>query len=122
MVSPERSLSVYDIGLDNCTEADGLAVARASELAYRMVKDLVTGCYTVTDAELLKTLYALHDRMLIDIEPSSAVAFLGLARNPEASQAGATIFWTTGGSLTPVEEQHVYLRRARVLLDEQGGP
>ncbi len=42
----DESISVGEIGLHNQTEADGLAVGRASELVARMVKPHVSGVFT----------------------------------------------------------------------------
>lgn len=111
LLHPQGPISVYDAGLDNLTEADGLAVAQASELAYRLVADLINGCYTATDNQLLRAVHQLHVRASIDLEPSAAAAFLGARSNPESTAAATSIFWTTGGSLVPPEELAKYIER-----------
>jgi D-serine dehydratase len=40
-------VSVQDFGLDNKTEADGLAVGKLSGLVGNMVESLISGIYTV---------------------------------------------------------------------------
>jgi len=111
--------SVYDIGLDNVTEADGLAVASASELVYELVHQLVSGVYTVADDDLFVTLARLRQANGMQIEPSAAAAFLGLKlldsdtqyRHPQATH----LFWTTGGSLVPEEEYEKFYLRGEAL-------
>ena len=44
--------SVYDVGLNNRTEADGLAVPQASELAAQAMRPLLAGVCTVADDTL----------------------------------------------------------------------
>jgi D-serine dehydratase len=113
LLHPQGPISVYDAGLDNLTEADGLAVSQASELAYRLAGDLVSGCYTVSDAALLRTVQILHEMCSLKVEPSAAAAFLGAARNPEATAKTTSIYWTTGGSLVPADEFQKYLVSTR---------
>jgi D-serine dehydratase len=115
LLRPQQRLCVYDVGLDNMTEADGLAVSQASELAYRLAGDLVNGCYTVSDAQLLRTVYELDGRASIGVEPSAAAAFLGARINPEDTANTTSIYWTTGGSLVPPEEFAKYLERGAAL-------
>jgi D-serine dehydratase len=111
LLHPQQPISVYDVGLDNITEADGLAVSQASELAYRLAGELVNGCYTVSDGQLLRTVHDLHERASIGLEPSAAAAFLGARTNPEDTTNATSIYWTTGGSLVPPDELAKYLER-----------
>ena len=112
--------SVYDIGLDNITEADGLAVGEASELVYELVHELVAGVYTVSDDDLFRVLSRLRQLNGIEIEPSASAGFLGLKLMESAladSNAKAThIFWTTGGSFVPAKEYEKFYRRGCELL------
>jgi len=108
--------SVYDVGLDNRTEADGLAVAEASELAVALTGPLIDGFYTVKDATLLRQVHRLHDEG-IDIEPSAAAAFLGLGINASRGSAATEIFWTTGGSFVPAAEMQSYIARGASLAE-----
>ena len=116
--SPEGPRSVYDIDLDNVTEADGLAVASASELVYELVHQLVAGVYTVADDDLFVTLARLRQANGMRIEPSAAAAFLGLRLLDGATLSNAQtthVFWTTGGSFVPDEEYQKFYRRGTAL-------
>lgn len=124
----DRPIDVRDVGLDNCTEADGLAVGRASELVARMIKPLVSGLFTVADDDLFKDLYLLERAEGLRVEPSAAAGFRGprwllesalgehylikhdlLGRVEDATH----VLWTTGGALVPDEEYHQFHERGR---------
>ena len=129
-----EAISVYDIGLSGVTAADGLAVPRPSRLVGPMIKGLVSGCYTVSDAQLYRFLADLRDTEEIEVEPSAAAGVAGPV-HLEASRAGrrylsdkgmrdsildgAThVIWTTGGSLVPRAEYEEWYARGR--RSEQG--
>ena len=116
-------VSVYDLGLDNRTAADGLAVPRASELAWSMTHGLVSGVYTVPDAQLFRFLERADARAGLRLEPSAVAGFAGPAWI-EASEAGrhylarlggdlrpSHLLWCTGGSLVPDAEHAANLDR-----------
>lgn len=120
--------SVYDVGLDNRTEADGLAVPSASELAAAVAGPLLGGVYTVQDDTLFKLLHAAARTEGLRIEPSAAAGFTGPAmlRDTPAGQAyierhglrphmaAAThIAWTTGGLFVPEDEYARFLARGQ---------
>jgi D-serine dehydratase len=121
-----EALSVYDIGLGLKTQADGLAVPRPSRLVCGMMDRLVSGCYTVTDAQMHAALRDLFESESMEIEPSAAAACAGptLLLGSEAGQAylqknvhglggaGTHILWTTGGAMIPAE-QHAAFRAFR---------
>ena len=122
LASTSGPKSVYDIGLDNRTEADGLAVGEASELVYQLVRELVSGVYTVADDDLFVALARLRQTSGLEIEPSAAACFAGvrlLAESPSGRDPNAThLFWTTGGAFVPVEEYERFYRRGCALLGE----
>lgn len=107
--------SVYNYGLDNQTEADGLAVGQASELVYQLVGELIDGCYSFDDNELFPVLTQLKQRYDLQIEPSAAAGFLGplrMAKNGFKDDASIThLFWTTGGLFVPPEEYAQFYQR-----------
>ncbi len=70
-------ISVYDIGLDNRTEADGLAVGKAANHVIAMMKHLLDGIFTVSDDDLFRQLYKLEKYEGIRVEPSATAAFNG---------------------------------------------
>ena len=127
----KADLSVYDIGLTNRTEADGLAVAKASHLAASLVRERLAGVYTVNDAALFMHLARAHDTQGHRIEPSAAAALEGPVRLTQSTagrgwlqQTGLLaqltrsthIAWTTGGALLPDAEFHESLSRGQALL------
>lgn len=126
----EAHPSVYALGLNNQTEADGLAVPRASELAAEVVRGFLGGVFTVTDETLFRHLHLLHKSEGLNIEPSAAAGFSGprallesaagqeylqrqnlLAHLPNATH----IVWTTGGLFVPEEEYARFLARGQKL-------
>ncbi|HJV49909.1 MAG TPA: D-serine ammonia-lyase [Noviherbaspirillum sp.] len=121
-------VTVYDLGLDNRTAADGLAVASASELAVQAMTPLLSGIFTVEDDDLFRSLRLLYESEGIRIEPSAAAGFAGprmlletaagrqyLEDNglqPVLGQA-VHLLWTTGGLFVPDEEFDGFLQRGR---------
>jgi D-serine dehydratase len=107
--------SVYDFGLHNRTEADGLAVPRASLLAANAMKHVLAGSYTVLDQTLFDHLALLYRNEEMAIEPSAAAGFSGplqLKSNMQLAKGATHIIWTTGGSLVPQKEFEVFLSRS----------
>jgi D-serine dehydratase len=125
-----RSLSVTDFGLTNETEADGLAVGRASEFVASMMRPLVSGIYTVPDDDLFLGLYLLDTSLGLHIEPSAAAGFNGprwlLEHETGRSYLenhdlvpclndATHVLWTTGGHFVPQEEYSRFRKRGQVL-------
>ncbi|OHX13142.1 D-serine ammonia-lyase [Chromobacterium sphagni] len=117
-------VSVYDIGLDNRTEADGLAVGLASPLVSPLMASLLSGVFTVEDRQLFAALLSLFEAEGIELEPSAAAGLPGpawICRSETGRAyldrhglghllANAThVVWSTGGSLVPAAE-HVRFR------------
>jgi D-serine dehydratase len=111
-----RDDSVYDYGLDNRTEADGLAVPRASRFAVDSVRHIVAGVCTVRDEDLLRDLYLLEQTEGMRVEPSAAAGFAAFRAVCNSQQAegyvaqhglvghmdkATHVVWTTGGLLLP---------------------
>jgi D-serine dehydratase len=132
MLSGEAPVSVYDVGLTNRTEADGLAVGQASMLVAPLMRDQLDGIYTVTDDQLLALFRAGHEAMGLTVEPSAAAAFAGPhhvlgtpAGRAYLERAGLLgrlananhVLWTTGGSLVPGPERQRLLDRAARVPD-----
>ena len=128
MTGENDQLSVFDLGLDNLTEADGLAVGRPSALVGKVIGELVSGIYTVEDEDLYRLLAMLADSEHIPIEPSATPGLLGPVRvaGSEAGQAyirkhnlekqmqNAThIAWATGGSFVPEALMQAFYQRGK---------
>lgn len=132
MLFPEKpSISVYDLGLDNRTDADGLAVPCASNLAIEAVHDLVSGVYTVGDESLYHYLCKLYKLEGLKIEPSAAAGFAGPTLLLDSDQGKAYlrqhdlahtlhnanhIIWTTGGRYVPELEFQKFLKHGHGCL------
>lgn len=116
MLSPPGSHpSVYDLGLTNQTEADGLAVPRASLLAAQVMRTLVAGVFTVADQTLFEHLALVQSSEGLRIEPSAAAGFSGPLhlRGSALAHPGSThVVWITGGLLVPDAQYAHFLQRA----------
>jgi D-serine dehydratase len=114
--------TVYDLGLDNKTAADGLAVARASDLAFDMIGQQVMGAYTVSDEEMFDWIQLAASTEGLRLEPAAATGFAGaldrIWRHPSFAtlktrmNAGTHIVWTTGGAQLPDQEFNALLMRS----------
>lgn len=113
-------VSVQDFGIDNRTEADGLAVGRPSAFATSISKLLISGEYTIEDDELYRLLYQLGKSENIFVEPSATAGLIGPYRicqtdyiqKHHINPSGIThIAWATGGSLVPKEEMDGFYKK-----------
>lgn len=109
--------NVKDYGISGKTEADGLACASPSGFVTRIMTNLVSGEFTISDAKLYDHLRLLYSAETIKIEPSSCAAFAGpcgLLTYQEAAdyckangltehrlENATQIVWATGGSMVP---------------------
>lgn len=99
-------ISIYDIGLDGVTSADGLAVGRPSKFVSKMMGTQVYGYMTVKDDDMFKLLKHLRDTEGFKIEPSAAAGLAGPAMLSQAGSVRETathLVWLTGGSAVPTE-------------------
>lgn len=117
--------NVRDFGLSGQTEADGLACAAPSGFVTRIMTNLLSGSFTVSDAHLFDYLRLLHASESVEIEPSSCAAFAGpagLLAHPasaayctaqgldaEALASATLVAWATGGALVPPDIRTRYL-------------
>lgn len=121
--------SVYDIGLSNRTEADGLAVPRASDLVADVIGDELSGVYTVADDTLFHHLYMARQHAGLQIEPSAAAGFSGPGMLRQTAEGHAYlerhrlfpvmhaahhIAWTTGGLFVPELEYRKFVERGAI--------
>jgi D-serine dehydratase len=112
-------VSVYDVGLDNRTAADGLAVAQASMLVARTLEHLLDAVVTVADEDLFRVAAELYTQMGLRLEPSAAAGFVAVAPYLDAvgpiAGEPTVVVWTTGGALLPDAEFAAVLQRAHAL-------
>lgn len=105
--------SVYDYGCDNRTIADGLAVARASDLVLSAVGNAVDAVVAVTDSEMIDGVRAAWRDAGLRLEPSGAAGLAAFHRFRDGTTArenwpaldnAVHLFWATGGSQLPDHE------------------
>lgn len=117
-------VSVQDFGIDGKTEADGLAVGRASGFVGALMEPLLSGIFTVKDKDLFHYMRKLNSLENIQIEPSAAAMFEGLVKLFEYKDGKEYLItndlmgkwknithvaWATGGNLVPKETMETYL-------------
>ncbi|MDF2533572.1 MAG: D-serine ammonia-lyase [Clostridia bacterium] len=114
------NISVQDFGIDNITEGDGLAVGRPSGFVGKVMKNLLSGVYTIEDDELYKLLALLKDSESIEIEPSAAASLMGpMVMKKEKYMSNAThIAWATGGSFVPANLKRDFYEKGKSLLEK----
>ncbi|MCF0150286.1 MAG: D-serine ammonia-lyase, partial [Firmicutes bacterium] len=114
------AICVQDLGLSGKTDADGLAVGRASALVANEMDHLLSGEATVADPRLYRYMQLLHNTESIIIEPSAAAGFEAFAAWHRAAaenipkplrQSTTHVVWATGGSLMPAQVAEEYLNR-----------
>ena len=116
-----NEISVADIGIDGKTDADGLAVGRASGFVGRVMEPFMSGCYTMTDARMYRYLTMLADAENIYLEPSALAGMYGpvlVASDPAFAryaqyQDCTHIVWATGGSMVPAEIMEQYYAKGK---------
>lgn len=111
-----ENISVQDIGLSGKTEADGLAVGRASGLVSHLMKPILSGVFTVEDNTLNKYMKEFWNTEKMFLEQSACSSFEGpykLYNSREGKKYlennkllkymdnSTHIVWGTGGNLVP---------------------
>jgi D-serine dehydratase len=121
-------ISVQDIGLDNTTEADGLAVGRPSGFVGNTIEPFLSGSFTIKDENLYKLLAALVDTEEVYLEPSALAGMIGPVKLLQEGKAylqehqlldkmvnGTHIIWGTGGSMVPKNIMMEYYQKGTIL-------
>ena len=124
MTGLHDQIAVSDIGLTNVTEADGLAVGRASKFVGKMMDPIISGCYTVDDDFLFDSLIGMYEQENIFMEPSAHAGVFGpiqlvkegkdyLEANNlvEKITQSTHIIWSTGGDMVPTDQRQEYLQK-----------
>lgn len=118
-------IAVQDIGIDNVTAADGLAVGRASGFVGRAMERLLDGYYTISDECMYHHLGELSELENIRLEPSALAGIVGavhvsnnseyqvrLEFSEEKLRNATHLVWATGGGMVPEEEMAAYLAKS----------
>ncbi|WP_440890064.1 D-serine ammonia-lyase [Vibrio sp. WZ-1] len=118
-------IAVQDLGIDNITAADGLAVGRASGFVGRAMERLLDGYYTMTDERMYHHLGELCDLESIRLEPSALAGMVGavhvsndqeyqvrMAFTEDRLKNATHLVWATGGGMVPEAEMSAYLAKS----------
>ncbi|NRD79535.1 D-serine ammonia-lyase [Bacillus sp. BRMEA1] len=129
MTGLHDQISVYDFGIDNITEADGLAVGRPSGFIGKLIEPFLSGIYTVSDKQLFIMLKNLADTENLHLEPSALAGMSGPVKLMEEGNKyllnhqlakkmknSTHIIWATGGSMVPQEVLAQYYKKGKSLM------
>ncbi|MES5847185.1 MULTISPECIES: D-serine ammonia-lyase [unclassified Bacillus cereus group] len=128
MTGLHDKIAVQDIGIDNITDADGLAVGRPSGFVGKTMEPFLSGDYTVSDEELYRLLKELADTENIYLEPSALAGMIGPVKVckedaylqekqlMEKMKKGTHIVWGTGGSMVPEDVMNGYYKTGEALM------
>ena len=124
MTGLHDEISVNDIGLTNQTEADGLAVGRPSKFVGKLMESVISGCYTVDDSFLFRSLKGMYEQENVFMEPSAHAGVFGpiqlisegkqyIEENGLTSKMedATHLVWSTGGDMVPFTERKIYLEK-----------
>ncbi|MDO4262457.1 MAG: D-serine ammonia-lyase [Eubacteriales bacterium] len=116
-------ICVQDMGLTGMTHADGLAVGRPSGFVGGLMAPMISGEFTVKDANLYHYMRDLLETEDIFLEPSACAGFQGPVRFGQSREVreyvermefsglmerATHIVWATGGSLVPETVREEY--------------
>ncbi len=132
MTGLHDQVSVQEIGIDNVTEADGLAVGRPSGFVGKTIEPFLSGNFTVSDEQLYRLLKDLVDTEGIYLEPSALAGMLGpiklykegtdylskLHLTEQLMKNSTHIIWGTGGSMVPEDIMNQYYQKGLKLALE----
>ena len=116
-------ISVHDIDMDGKTEADGLAVGRASELCCESSQNTLSGIFTINENSIFELMKELYKKESVFVEPSAASSmiftkfldddeFIKFINKEEISPENIThVAWSTGGMLVPESEREKLLKK-----------
>ena len=119
-------ISVGDFGLNNETDADGLAVGSPSGFVGKTLEQMISGVYTVQDTTLYKMLCLTSDLAGISLEPSAVAGMPGAYKLFQSADgerylekhslhqympAATHIVWATGGSMVPPQVMETYYKK-----------
>jgi D-serine dehydratase len=126
-------ISVQDFGIDNRTDADGLAVGRASSFVGKMAEPLLSGIYTISDKHMYCLLAQLADTEYIRLEPSALAGMAGPAEIcltdtgriyieteglKKQMDKATHIVWATGGNMVPDDVMNDYYMKGKRFLTD----
>uniref|UniRef100_UPI001BD24B80 D-serine ammonia-lyase n=4 Tax=Serratia TaxID=613 RepID=UPI001BD24B80 len=124
-------IAVQDLGIDNRTAADGLAVGRASGFVGRAMERLLSAFYTLSDEEMFALLGLLDKHEHIQLEPSALAGMAGPWRvaaqarqlgeqgvSTESLAQATHLVWATGGGMVPPAEMAKYLAAGQASLSQ----
>jgi len=123
-----EKISVADLGIDNKTQADGLAVGRPSGFVGKNLEHLINGCYTLSDDTMFELLALTYQCENLTLEPSAAAGIQGiknvlenktylLKHELDTKLNNIThIAWTTGGNMVPKKQMEEFIGYGKQLL------
>ncbi|WP_152394208.1 D-serine ammonia-lyase [Paenibacillus guangzhouensis] len=126
MTRKHSEVSAQEFGVDNITDADGLAVGRPSGFVGKALEKDISGVFTVQDDCLYRILRELADSEGIFLEPSAVAGFIGPVQlnassmgqdylnnnHLEQKMSNAThILWATGGGMVPKDVMDDFYRK-----------
>lgn len=116
---------VQDFGISGKTDADGLAVGRASAFVGRVIEKRLSGICTIQDEMLYELMHDLIETEHIFIEPSACASFAAFLQSRQMEEyiekegleqfmdQAVHIAWATGGNMVPEEMIRHYLTIGR---------